>query len=345
MKKIYILFDVPDDRNDKAWLIEGLKETYSGRVESIPINHVLSKMIMLQGGLQRVKAYGIIFSQCIRTLGKSSKGDIVICWFSTTGKIFNFISRVWGNSRLIVSMNWLNPGGKQKGVHYRLARFAATNDKCTIVVNTPTKPALWNSYLSCTKQDYLVVPDVFDDTESFSPIKNSFEKVAFSGGYGNRDWALLMRVASKLSNWHFICVAQESDFRSKVVSIPANVEVHFNIEALQYYELMKSSSIVVLPIIGNTISGLVNIIKAAQYGILCSVSKTDSTIQYYSENDKDLLFRDENELNSVLSNMSEMSISEYQNKTSSFQKYIKESFSPTNALGILKSRLDKLIEE
>lgn len=345
MKRIYLLFDVPDENNDKAWLINGLKKIYPDRVESIPINHVLSKMIMLQGGWYRIKAYFIILYQCVRTLIKIKKEDIVICWFSTTGKIFNFLSRLFGNRVHIISMNWLNPGGPQTGFHYRLARFAALNKKLTIVVNTPTKPALWNNYLNCEKDDYVVIPDVFDDSESFFDIREKIEKKCFCGGYGNRDWAMLMRIASKMKGWLFICVAQKNDFESKVQTIPDNVEIHFNIGESEYYRLMKSASIVLLPIIGNTISGLVNIIKAAQYGVLCMVSKTDSTIQYYSKADKDMLIENEDDWIQGLSKVSEMAPMEYQRKTRSFQQFIENTFSPVNALQILKLRLDKLLEE
>ena len=344
MRKIFILFDVPDNQNDKEWLIAGLRKQYPGRVEPVSIKHVLSKMIMLQGGWYRLKAYIIIIHQCIRALIKANRGDVVICWFSTTGKIFNFISRVFGNRPNIISMNWLNPGGPQKGFHYNLARFAATNKRCTIVVNTPSTTELWKKHLKCNGMDIMVVPDVFDDTDSFCPIKNSFEKICFSGGYGNRDWSLLMRVAYRMPDWTFICVAQKNDFESKVSVVPQNVKMHYNIGEKEYYDLMKSSSVVILPIIGNTISGLINIIKAAQYGIICCVSQTDSTLQYFSEENKDLLMQASDEkwierLNSIGS----MTSQEYYHKTECFQSFIQKTYSPANAIQILKSRIDYLI--
>ena len=343
-KRIFVLFDVPDDQNDKQWLIDGLSDMYPGKVCSVSINYVLSQLIMIRGGISRIYAYLIIIRQCIRTIIKSGKGDIILCWFSTTGKIMNLISRLLGNNRHIISMNWLNPGGKKHGFHYQLARYAITNPMCTIVVNTSTSLPKWNQFMDYERNDYIVVPDVYDDTVPFEKCNRLFNNTFFSGGYGNRDWSLFVTLAKQNPDCKFICVARKEDFISKVDmnEIPYNLDYYFNTSEKEYYSLMRESSVVVLPIIGNTISGLVNIIRAAQYGLLCCVSRTDSTYQYYSSINKNLVV--ENNIydwQQTIERLKSMSNQDFLNCEIDFQKHIKDNFSPSHAVSIISERINK----
>lgn len=344
MKNIYLLFDVPYNRNDKQWLFDGLSRLYSGHVVSVNINSKLSQLIMIKGGVYRILAYWIILKQCLRAIYLSEPDDIIICWFSTTGKIFNAISRFLGNKRYIVSMNWLNPGCKKSGFHYRLAKYAMTNKRCTIVVNAYSSPKRWNEFMLNNRTDYLVIPDVYDDTVTFEKPISEKNKTYFSGGYGNRDWHLLMSLASLLPQSKFICVAKKSDFYSKVQEseIPSNVELHFNTSEEEYYNLMKSTYVVLLPLLGNTISGLVNIIRAAQYGLLCCVSRTISTEQYYSKLNEDLLIgaSDDNWQEEVIT-LESISCDNFLIKNIEFQNYIRTEFSPKRAISVLVERINK----
>jgi len=342
-RHIYILFDVPDNKNDKEWLIEGLKDYYGDVVSSVSINHILSEMIMLQGGWHRIYAYLIIIKQCLKTLLLSRQDDIIICWFSTTGKIFNFLSRIFGNRQYILAMNWLNPGIDNNDFHSFLAKYTLSNPKCIIVVNTNESPRLWRDFAGKDCNGFVVMPDVFDDSVPFiTPTTKRNDRYCFSGGYGNRDWRLLMNVASLSKSMKFVCVAKKDDFQSKVEIIPDNVEIYYNIEQSEYYNLMQGSSLVLLPLVGNTISGLVNIIRAAQLGIICSVSRTIATEQYYAEENNDLLIEsNEQSWADVINKIMTLTDKEYIDKAISYQQYIKQQFSPQNAVSILVKTINR----
>ena len=78
-KTVYILFDCPDDHNDKSWMIDEIRQLYRGGVFSVSIGKVLSRLSRdgLKGKLQSL---WIMLTQCVRALRASKRDDVIICW-------------------------------------------------------------------------------------------------------------------------------------------------------------------------------------------------------------------------------------------------------------------------
>lgn len=347
MKNIYILFDCPDDDNDKKWLFDILKNEYNtGKVETIPVFVKIAKI--KRGNLhEKIKAYLLTIQQCIRAFYKSEKDDIIICWSTISGLVFNFISRISGNNRNIISFNWLTPPMHHRSKIYGLFKFAASNRKCNLIINSKKSESQWVQYLKINNEgNFVYIPDVYDGNIKFVKPEMKKEHYCFAGGMANRNWRLLANVAKKLPEIKFICVGLEEDIKSKVSEIPTNVEVRYNIPINEYYDLMKNATLVLLPLEKNLVSGLINITHSAQYGNICCVTNTNAAQVYFGDENKDLLMT--NEIDSWVSKINELMNlpeNEYIQKADSFQKYIEEVFSPENAAKTLLKIIEKINNE
>lgn len=163
----------------------------------------------------------------------------------------------------------------------------------------------------------------------------------FTGGMNNRDWKLIKDLANKMPKVKFICAAIKNDFESMVSEIPDNMEVKYQILSDEYYRLMARAKVILLPLKYNTVSGLINIIKAAEYGAICLCTDYEFTNKYYCN--KDFLM-DNLDLDKWIRKVDELFYADeitYMNLSARFQKYIKENFSSE----LKYKELTKIIEE
>lgn len=340
MPNIYILFDCPDERNDKKWLIEELTKLHSGKVESVSIRHVLSRLGR-KGIFGKLYAKLIACWQCVRALCRSRKGDVLICWESFTGMICAVLNKLLGNSRKLILMNWLTPS-EQSRRWEKAYRMILQNPQCHITVNSTESPREWAQFLSVPETDrFHLMPDVFDTSVAWTEPSVKAERYCFTGGMNNRDWKLLCAVAKSCPGTRFVCVALEADFNSQVDEIPENVQVHFNLPAQQYYSLMNNAYAVLLPLRDGRVAGLINILRAAQAGVLCCISRTASTAQYYPPENGDLLIDGEKEAwIGAVQQLLALDAQAYGQKVKTNQAYICDHFSGAAAakriLGIIE---------
>jgi hypothetical protein len=81
-------------------------------------------------------------------------------------------------------------------------------------------------------------------------------------------------------------------------------------------------------------SGLINIIRAAQEGVLCLTTSIPATEQYYGEEVRDLLMPfDASSWEDKLRQILAFSEDAYISKCRSYSSYIEQEFSPENAVG------------
>lgn len=288
MGSIYILFDCPDAQNDKKWLIDELTRLHSGKVTSVSIHHTLS-ILARKGLFARIASKLIAVWQALRAVISSKPGDTLICWQEFTGKICAVLSNLLGNRRKLILMNWLTPEPSCRKWD-KTYRMILHNPMCRVTVNSPDSPKEWAAFLGISAvENFRLLPDVFDTEVTWNEPNPGEDRYCFTGGMNNRDWALLARIAKKCPQIKFVCVALESDFKEQVQALPANVEVHFDIPAKVYYGLMNHAYAVLLPLKDHRVAGLINIIRAAQAGVLCCITRTPSTQQYYPADNSDLL--------------------------------------------------------
>lgn len=283
MSKLFLLFNCPSDQNDKQWLEDVLREHgYNFEI----IETKLYVNVMCQDGLKgKIKFYYRIFLQVFRTICKSRRGDTIISWTDFTAGLINFISIALGNNRKIISMNWLTPRDKRPYWEY-LDRKQFLNKNVLITVNSlDSKRKYMEKFHLSSGDNIYYIPDIYDTTVDFDEpkYKENGERYVFTGGMANRDWKLLMRIAERFPTLSFVCCALEYDFKAKVDVVPINVQIYYSVSPDEYYRLMKGAYLVLMPLITCRVSGLINITRSAQSGVLCLVSKYDFTEMYFPD--------------------------------------------------------------
>ena len=119
----------------------------------------------------------------------------------------------------------------------------------------------------------------------------------FAGGYTNRDYDTLMRVARRLESQRFIIVRSPANQLPK--SIPGNVEVLTDIPANQFKALMGASMLVVLPLKQNVgSSGQMVALSAMQMAKPVIYADFPAVSQYFRDGYSGIAYtpRDENDL-------------------------------------------------
>lgn len=340
MKKLFLLVDCRLDDNDKRWFSEGLFiEGYE--TVNIGVEHRLSNLIR-QGHSGRIRNYWLQIKQARQTLRNSGKDDVIIVWYSVTGQIMNLMSS-WYGGRNLVLMNFLTPG-KRPGILGWMMKKAVSNPRNTILVNSKESIKQYKEMYglkSDKSAKFYYFPDVYDDTNKFVRpeercLNNS--RYFFTGGMSNRDWKLVCEVAKKLPEEKFVCCAMQKDFESQIDILPKNVEVHYNLPPKEYYNLMSQSHCVLLPLRNDSVAGLINILKSIQLAVLCCVSDTPATRQYYGAESRNFLLpRDAGAWAECAQSISSMEEKEYKIAITELQEYIQNTFSPESALQRLRT--------
>ena len=321
---LYIIFD---QSHDKDWLIDELTAYYGSDRITVRRLSIASAKMEINGGLfgKFLNFYHTV-QPSVKVLLQSKKDDIIVCWGSYAGVIVNLLSRISLLNRNLIFPGWLTPVKHQKT--YLLSKFAATNRRCQITITSPELEALWEKHLNIKSiGNFHYVPDMFEDRLGYRPVQFRRDGYYFSGGMANRDWPLLMKVASALPNVNFKCVALKKDFEQKVCNKPSNVEVFFNTDSETYYKLMRNAKCILIPLIDTSIvSGLINIIRSAQNGIPCYVTKTIASAQYYEDKDF-LISKNAEDWILKINELESLDKGEFIRKTECYQSFIRKNFS------------------
>ena len=323
--KIWILFDCPDESNDKKWLIEELRKLHGGDVYSVSIHKTLCKLFV-GNVLQKIYAHIIVLWQCVRALIRSSKEDVLITWNPRNGLYLNAMLRILNRKNRLISMNWLTPTSKMLRKK-KLIKLLFENPNARVVVNSVESVSEWNHCVELNEKFALVIPDVYDNDTTFSK-RDSWERFCFTGGFNNRNWNLIKKLAQQFPTIDFVCVAHKKDFENCLGSeeLPSNMKTYFDIAPDKYYEFMQRSFVVLLPFRDKRVAGLINILKSASLGVPCMISKTVSTEQYYKFGSPLLI--DDSDWSSSLENLLKMEKEAYQDLCLEFSEYIRLNFSP-----------------
>ncbi len=329
LKKIIILFDCPCEENDKKWLYDELQKIYgTSGTDVIPL-YTKNALAVLKNSGKRVSYLIQGLKLSAEAIQKSRGGGSLVCWGVTTGFITNFLSRILGNSREILAMNWLTPINPPFLAIW-LRRMMVNNRRCRIIVNSVESKDKWLKVLRVKDRGNIYfIPDTYDSQIEFQRPYRRENVYCFTGGENNRDWKFLMKIAEQMPEMEFICAAYEADFRQQVNHVPENVRVYYSLPVQEYYALMKGASVILLPLRDNRVSGLINITHAAQYGQVCISTRTKATELYYREDLRRFLpERDLEKWVESLSYLIQCSNDEYVSVASGFQDYIRRQFNP-----------------
>ena len=328
--KIFILFDCPDETNDKKWLLEELSKLHGGNVYSVSITRKLHRMLV--GNLfEKIHSNLIILWQCIRALKLGSrKKDVFITWNRRTGLFLNAILVLLHRKNKLITMNWLTPKPNESTI--KLIQKVFKNPYAQIIVNSPESEIEWNFQMKRQRSNITVIPDVYDSGTTFVKREKK-DDYCFTGGYNNRNWNVIKELAFKHPSISFVCVANKNDFESVVKEdIPSNMKVLFDIEAAHYYDLMRDAYIVLLPLRDKRVAGLINIVKSASFGVPCMITKTVSTAQYYASGSTLLVDEKVNQSwSGAFEKILKMNECDYQKMCSEYANFVKNNFAPQNA--------------
>lgn len=328
MNRIFILLDDPYEKSEKKWLFDLMKQKYRN-CSLVPIRHALYDF-QAPGFRQTVYRYGICMQQIFKALRMSRNNDVLIFWGNIQGMLGNLVIRIMGNRRRMVLLHWLTPRGSRGS--YTMRKLAAENPKAKIIVNAPDSVIRWRKFLKLKSvQNFYVLPDVYNSELPFLVPKVKENKYCFAGGMQNRNWKMLIQIADRLKDVRFVCVCLEEDFISetKGMTVPQNLTVLYHLPPEKYYEIMKNSYIILLPLKDYGAAGLINVCYSAQFGIPCISSKSPALSQYYKKGQKYLL--PDNHIRAWCSSIKalyQMEADEYTDFTCAFQQYIRQNMSP-----------------
>lgn len=334
-RNIWMLFDCPNNDNDKQWLVDEVS-TLSGddSVRIVAITTVLAHLER-QGALGKVKARLTMIWQAARVVVATKKEDVIITWNHHEGLYVNILLQLCRKKNRLVSMNWLSPKGYGEKLQKK-QKALIENTNNVVVVNSPESERQWIETLKLGNKriaKFIIIPDVYDTHIPFQQPKNYnlSERYCFTGGMNNRNWKLIIELAQEFSNINFVCVALKSDFDRQVEKLPQNVKTYFDVKPERYYYLLENAYLVLLPLLDDRVAGLINITRAAQAGVPCLITRTAATKQYYSKYTNELLVGKESEWKEKLQRWYSYEKEEYESRTSDFSQYIRETFSPHRA--------------
>ena len=269
--------------------------------------------------------------QAVKVVIMSKKDDVIV----TLGKFPSLlVNMLAGSRRQIIAFEWLSPRHKKP---YIIEKLAMRNKNFVIVTNSPALEQDWRNYFRNTdiKARFALIPDVYEYVSNFQRPFIKKQKYIFCGGFSNRDWGTMMKIACIMPDVKFVFAMLKRDFDGELggEKIPSNVQIFFNIAAEEYYQKMHDASVVVIVLREEKVSGLINIVHSAVEGVLCIINRTDATNQYYTDDNRDLLIstKDPEVWAKKIAEVLNYSEDEYIKRAEIFQDYIRENFSPSKA--------------
>lgn len=336
VKRVFVLFDTPPHLNDKSWLTQELCNLgFEVREVVLHSNKTLTRMY-IEGGIQRLLCRFLFLTQAIRAIYLSRKGDSIICWNSTSGNLVNALILLLRLNRQLICMNWLTP--QEVDVKSVFRKLCVSNRNVSILVNHKAAATQYRTLFSnegvIVRASFYWFPDIYDDKVVFlKPNKtlNTMNRLqCFTGGLNNRDWGMIVTIAHALPEVDFVCVCIHQDWESKVVGIiPDNIHLYESLPLSEYQNLMRRSTVVLLPLLEDRASGIINIIRAAQDGHLCCVTHYSFTEQYFPNPSSPFLLENSSESwEAAIQHIARMTPEEYSHEVAQIQEYIKATYSP-----------------
>ena len=338
MQKIVLIIDCPQDSSSKKWVYRELAAT-SLPVDVVDCKYAISH-IEQRGKCGKLIARLITLWQSIRALQHSKKGDVVFCWSQWSGILFNILPGA--KTRKIISYNWLTPVKNPK-TRFLYAKALQNENMITVINSQENREIIAKAYQVETSSRMIYIPDVFDDSERFEePVFIKDNRYCFIGGRANRDWKLFCKIADMNAQIHFEAVANRADWDEKL-SVPANVSLHFDIPADEYYALLGGAYLAIYPLKENKVSGLVNIVKATQMGKAVLTTGLPVTQMYYPESRKEYLLEvgQADDWCKEIKKIYSYTEDEYITSVKELQQHIQQNFAPEKAGKILREQIRK----
>lgn len=243
----------------------------SYREEGIPVErwNVCSKKtrdFASKGWL--IRLWGATFLRWIPKIGKLKNKTI----FATAAHlpllaIAKLFGRMMGDYKIYLDNFYLHSLGQNKAIRFTLSWLIA-NPRVTIFTYSPTEvdyfknlsalPAVtfipfcsdFNPVIDRLPEDFHEKLSALTSKLSDNPITTSEGKPGyiFTGGYSNRDYNLIYRLAERFPSIPFVIVASSLNRLSELTKTPSNILLYTDLPNHQFESILAASTIVIIPL-------------------------------------------------------------------------------------------------
>jgi len=231
-----------------------------------------------------------LFLTALKSVLISNKKDIIIARFDILAVYAKIASTLLFRKRTLIALNIMLKENRSfrtslKNIFYKLAMM----DPKFI----PTSKNLINVYtalLNLKDKKFYWINDDYGKLKKYdSPFAKGNGKI-FCGGYNARDWDLIFNLATQLNSREFIFVMSRNDQYAQKPP-PLNVKLFFDITQEMFLDLIKSSTLITLPLTTDSPAGLIVILAAGLMSKPVISTDTISTREYINDNYEGFLIR------------------------------------------------------
>lgn len=348
MRKVFLIIDQDKENNDKEWLVEELKRHKDFDTSVIYARKSLPPM-WVGGKKSKFKAYQEIFYQLIvakRAINSEKSICYVITWNMQTGLLAKFILPP---NAIIFALNWLTPDGRILNTNVRRiclkdSRFYPFADQ------NGTRLDIIQYYKIKNENKVDFFPDTFSSLGEFINVNKSIierrrrKNICFIGGFNNRNWNLLYKVAKEISEINFVAIGVPENYNNPKLD---NLESYTQTDVDTYYNLMREAYLIYLPLCDQRAAGAINLYKASQNHQLCIITNTPSTFPYFPPEYNDQLIKDNNVNTHVnlIKQMFSISDDEYIRNVTVVRNFLLNEFSVEKVVNKIFDKINELQKE
>jgi glycosyltransferase involved in cell wall biosynthesis len=274
--KYFLLIDWPA-RTNKFWLAAEL-ENLGCDLTVLGIQNYNSKNAIIRW--RKILLWFQYVQLSMRAIRQSNNGDIIISWNFVVGAIAGFLNRFLHTKRKILSLNMIvhQKHSINSVMRNFMYRYVLGSEEFIVTLNADALVDLYKHLYNIPIKNFAQLPDALFDTYEDIPFDEGNGTI-FSGGEASRDWKTLLEVAAMNPGFQFRIIARKKYFPQEI-QIPPNVEVSFDTTEDTFYNVLKTCSIVALPLTSIAPSGLIVLLRAAMLSRPIITTSTPSVRNY-----------------------------------------------------------------
>ena len=238
---------------------------------------------------RRIILYYKYIQVAIVSIKKSKKEDLIVAQNFVIGAFTGFFCKILGINRTILSLNMIS---HDKGFVNKLVRKVVYNSAFKypnfyITVNSEALIGVYAREFEINEGHFYLLHDNIREHYDSAPFTIGNGSV-FCGGEAMRDWNTLFKAAKLLPGVQFIAVARKINFDA-FLEVPANVTMYYDCDFDFFYQQLRESSIVAMPLTTTAPAGLTVMIRAALLSKPIIITSTPSTKDYVENNTNGIL--------------------------------------------------------
>lgn len=191
-------------------------------------------------------------------------------------KIFPFL---FVGSHFLICNFYLHSLGEKKVVE-KVIKFLFDMFNCILIVQTPYEKEKYSKLLE--KAQVRFVPYCSDMKKGGDA---EIKDYIFTGGYTNRDYWLMLKLAKRMPLQNFVFIASKLNVELKNSEIPNNVIVLYDVDTITFEEYLSKSVLVVIPLKENVgASGQMLCLQAMRNRKIIIYADVSSINYYFEKN-------------------------------------------------------------